>query len=141
MTDEQQRGASERPISVALVICNEVIEDKRTNNKTLVGLFNGIIVHGLPAMHPRMFIMASLTCGIGRWPLELRLVSPNNEPILKMNSVIDFTDPNAVNDMVLELRNIPLVEEGQYIVDVLAGTEPIAERRFFVKLMPAGSQS
>ena len=55
----------EKPTCIAIIICNEVIEDKRTNNKTLVSLFNGISTPSLPAAHPRLFVMASFTSGSG----------------------------------------------------------------------------
>ena len=50
---------SPRLICVSLIVCNEVIEDKRSGNKTLVGLFNGIMTPRLPASHPRCNDFAS----------------------------------------------------------------------------------
>ncbi len=58
--DSPLHQAREKPICVSLIICNEVIEDKRSGNKTLVGLFNSVMAPALPVVHPRMFVMASL---------------------------------------------------------------------------------
>src|SRR5919198_1052031 len=94
----------ESPSCVAIVICNEVIEDKWTNNKTLVGLFNSIAAPGLPAHHHRMFIMVSLTDGRGEWPVLL----------------------------AIEGRGLPLPEAGEYHVGLFCGGRPLASRRFTV---------
>lgn len=125
-------AGKEKPICVAIVICNEVIEDKATNNKTLVSLFNAITVQGLPSQHPRMFIMASFTSGIGKWPISFRITSPSGQEVLRLEGEADFSDPLAMYDFVVEVRSLVLQEEGVHMVNVLVGGEPKAERRFNV---------
>lgn len=124
----------EKPLCVALIICNEVIEDKRSGNKTLVGLFNGIMTPQLPATHPRMFLMASLTSGTGEWPFTFTITSPGGREIFRMRDVARFTDPLVGHDLVVELRNLPLEEEGVYFVDLRLDGGPIANRRFTVQV-------
>ncbi len=124
----------ERPICVALVICDVVVEDKRSGNKTLVGLFNSIIAPQMPAVHPRMFLMASLTSGRGTWPFTFRITAPSGRELLRMQEVTKFTDPLAVHDVIVELRNLPLEETGVHFVDLMLGDSPIANRRFTVQL-------
>lgn len=132
-------GGREKPLCVALIICNEVIEDKRSGNKTLVGLFNGIMTAQVPATHPRMFVMASLTSGTGEWPFSFHIQSPGGREIFRMQDTARFTDPLVSHDLVVELRNLPLEEEGVYFVDLLLGGEPIANRRFTVQVLQEGS--
>jgi hypothetical protein len=124
----------ERPICVALVICDVVIEDNRTGNKTLVGLFNNILAPQMPALHPRMFLMASLTDGRGTWPFTFRITAPSGRELLRMQEVTRFVDPLAVHDVIVELRNLPLEEMGVYFVDLLLSDSPVANRRFTVQL-------
>jgi hypothetical protein len=123
---------SECPVCVAMVICNEIIEDKWTNNKSLIGLFSSIAAPGLPAQHSRMFIMVSLTDGRGEWPTILRIESPAGDELFKAEGSIHFDDPLAVHDVVIEVRGLPLPEAGEYHVGLVCGNRPLASRRFTV---------
>ena len=122
----------ETPTCVAIIICNEVIEDKWTNNKTLVGLFNSIGAPSLPANHPRMFIMASLTDGRGEWPFALTIESPSGQPLFKAEGQIRFDNPLVVHDVVVEVRGLPIPEAGEYRVELLCGQRLLTSRRFSV---------
>src|SRR4029450_1227465 len=73
----------EKPFCIAIIICNEVIEDKATSNKTLVSIFNTIGTPGLPCQHPRMFVMASFTDGRGRWPISFRITGPSGATLMQ----------------------------------------------------------
>jgi hypothetical protein len=123
----------ERPICVALVICDVIVEDKRSGNKTLVGLFNSIVAPQFPAVHPRMFLMASLTSGRGTWPFTFRITAPSGRELLRMEEAARFVDPLAVHDVVVELRNLPLEETGVHFVDLMLMDLPVANRRFTVQ--------
>lgn len=126
--------AREKPLCIAIIICNEIIEDKRTGNKTLVSLFNGIATAQVPATHPRMFLMASLTSGLGTWSFSFRITGPSGREIMRMQDSAHFADPLGVHDLIVELRNLPLAEEGVYFVDLLIGETPMANRRFKVQV-------
>ena len=132
----EQTGGQEKPICVALIICNEVIEDKRTGNKTLVGLFNGIMAAALPATHGRFFLMASLTSGTGEWEIGFRIAAPSGKEVLRLRDRVRFPDPLLVHDIVVEVRNLPLEEAGVYFVDLLLNETPLANRRFTVQINP-----
>ena len=132
---EQGHAARETPNCIAIIICNDVIEDKRSNNKTLVGLFNGIMTQGLPCTHPRMYVMASLTGGAGRWPISFRVYGPANQEILRAEGEEVFADPLEVKDFVLELLNVPLSEEGVHFVNLFSGNTLLSERRFTVQVI------
>lgn len=122
----------ECPACIAIVVCNEIIEDRWTNNKTLVSLFSSITAVELPAQHARMFIMASLTDGRGDWPVVVRIESPGGEELFKAEGSIQFEDPLAVHDLVIEVRGLPLPETGEYHVGLLCGGRLLGSRRFSV---------
>ena len=126
---------SELPLCAALILCNEVIEDRRSGNKTLVGLFNSIGTEQLPAVHPRMFLFATLTGGIGEWPFTFRIAAPSGKELMRMQDKARFNDPFTGHDLVVELRNLPLEEEGVYFVDLLLGETPLLHRRFMVQVI------
>lgn len=56
---------------MALVTCSEVIEDRSTNNKTLVSLFSTVNAFHIPGVHARMSLFVSLMEGEGRWPMTI----------------------------------------------------------------------
>ena len=126
----------ERPMCVALVICDDVIEDRRTGNKSLIGLFNNISTAQFPALHPRMFLVASLTSGRGAWPFSFRITAPSGRELMRMQDTVEFTNPLAVHDLVVEVRSLPIEEEGVYFVDLLVGETQTANRRFTAQIAP-----
>jgi hypothetical protein len=129
-------GAREKPLCLALIICNEVIEDKRSGNKTLVSLFNSIMTAQLPASHPRMFLFASLTSGTGEWTFSFRITAPSGKEVMRMQDTARFEDPLIGHDLVVELRNLPIEEAGVYFVDLFLNEMPVANRRFTVQYTP-----
>ena len=126
----------ERPFCIAIVICNEVIEDKVTSNKTLVSIFNTIGTPGLPCHHPRMFVMASFTDGRGRWPISFRITGPSGATLMQVDGEAHFANPLDVVDLVLQVRGLQLNEEGEHRVDMIVGGEPRGSRRFSVVIQP-----
>jgi hypothetical protein len=79
-----------------------------------------------------MFIMASFTSGLGRFPVSFRITSPSGQELMRINGEAEFPDPLATYDFVVEVRNLVLHEEGVHVVDVIVGGEPLAARRFSV---------
>ena len=125
--------SSDQPVCVAIVICNEIIEDKRTSNKTLVSLFNSIGVPNLPAAHPRLFLMASLTNLREELPISFSIKSPSGREIMRVDGgASSGGDPLAVIDLVVEVLGLTIGEEGVHFVDVLTGDALLGSRRFNV---------
>ena len=125
--------SSDAPLCVAIVLCNEIIEDKRTSNKTLVGLFNSVGVSALPATHPRLFLLASLTNLREDLPVSLSVRSHTGRELLRVEGAVSSGgDPLAVVDLVLEVLGLTVQEEGVHFVDVLSGDVLLGSRRFTV---------
>ncbi len=126
--------SSDQPLCVAIVICNEIIEDKRTSNKTLVSLFNSIGVQALPATHPRLFLLASLTNIGADLPVSFSIKSHSGHEIMRVNGMASSGgDPLVVIDLVVEVLGLTLGEEGVHFVDVLSGDVLLGSRRFSVQ--------
>jgi hypothetical protein len=125
-------GASESPVCVAIVLCNECIEDKRTNNKTLINLFNAINVPSVPSIHQRMVIMASITNASTSLPLHLLIRTPSGAEVAKINVDLHASHPLSVYDLVFEINGVVLPEIGTYNIDLLHGTAYLGGRRFEV---------
>jgi hypothetical protein len=142
MSNPNEGQPSERPICVSVIVCNEIIEDKRTNNKTLVSLFNTIMLPQAPGSHPRMFVMASLTDGRGHWPISFVIRAPSGAEVMRFNAEAQFHDPLAVTDISVEIQGLVFPEAGVYFVDVMAGASLLGHRRIMVNVaQPQPSQT
>lgn len=132
----QQPKNGESPVCLAINICNEVIVDARTNNKSLISCFNGIVAQSIPAVHPRMFIMVSLTNVFANTEFTISARDPNYAEVMQFKAQIAASDPIAVHDLMIEVQNFNLPLAGTYFVDVLQGDTLLSERRFLVQLAP-----
>jgi hypothetical protein len=123
----------EKPIGVAIIICDRVIVETQTNNKTLVSIFNTISSPVFPCRHERLSIFIAFTNGQGlkKISLILRQLSSNSVN-LTLSGDIQFPDPNAVIEMIFNLRNVVFAAPGTYAFEVHADGEYIFESRFHV---------
>lgn len=125
---------SEKATCIALMLCDQVIDDKRSNNKSYIGAFNAIYAQVLPCVHPRACILASLTNLMGPHELTVSIKSPTDNKLFEAKMPIDLPDPLQVADFVFEIMGMPLSETGTYFVDVYCDNSHLASRRFQVLL-------
>jgi hypothetical protein len=123
----------EKPLGVAIVICEKVITEAQSNNKTLVSTFNHIRAKTLPCRHPRMAIYVALTNGSGEKKVEL-VFKLGNRAMMKLGGKIKFQNPNHVIELVFDLRSVVFPEPGLYAFEVFADDEYVFESRFNVTL-------
>jgi hypothetical protein len=123
---------SDAPICVAVIVCNDVIEDKRTSNKSLIGLFNAINAPQLPVTHPRMNVIASITNANGELPISLKITAPSGAEVMKAEGSVPLNDPLAVVDVVFEVNGLPIEELGTYMIDIFSNSHHMGGRRFQV---------
>jgi len=132
------------PQCLMLVVCDTVIEDTRSKNKSLINMFTGILAGKLPARHDKMCVYASFTGGRGRTPLTLRLCydAEYEKDLLRLPSRdVDFGDnPLAVVDLVFEIRGFVFPKFGQYSFEIISDGVPLTARRLQVSQPPSGEQ-
>lgn len=131
------------PTLVSLLICDQVIDDKLTNKKSAIGLFNTVLVTGFPATIPQMAVMASLTEITTRTQVELRLVRDKDNAVLfSSKGFVDAPNPLATVDLLFTMQGVRFPEPGQYAFELLAVTELLGRRRFqlFVRRRPHPGQ-
>ncbi len=122
------------PTCLAILLCDYVIEDKATNNKSLIGIFNRIHASAFPCQHARLVIFLSLTDGRGRTPVEVFIENADDRTeTFKAEGSVDFKDPRQVVDLVFDLRGVKFDKPGAYFAGVrTAKGRTLAERRFNV---------
>jgi len=125
------------PALVSLLICDQVIDDKLTNKKTAVGLFNTVLVPRLPTVIQQMTVLASLTEIETRVTLELRLVrDADNEVLFHTHGPVEAPSPLATVDLVFSLHGVRIAAAGQYAFEMLCAGEVLGRRRFQVLSRP-----
>ena len=124
------------PVCVAVILCGDVIEDKRTNNKSLINAFNTITTTQLPSIQSRLVVLISVTNAIGDRVFQATLRDPNGDTVLSLDLPLVSSDPLATHDLVLELINVPLNLPGVYSIDVASDHRHLGSRRFMLDYNP-----
>jgi len=135
---EEHRPAAV-PTLVSLLICDQVIDDKLTNKKSAIGIFNTILVQKLPTAIHQMAILASVTEIAGKVELEIRLVRDSDNAVLfSGKGAVEAPNPLGVVDLLFAMQGVKIPEAGQYAFELLSGVEILGRRRFQVRLRPPG---
>ena len=131
-------SAHEPPLGVAIIVCERVITEEGTGNKSLISIFNEIHAPTFPCQHERLCVYLALTNGTGKQHIELRLKCLSDkigeEPLMKLVGDIVFPDPNAVVELIFDLRRVVFLRAGSYAFEVHADNQFVFEGRFTVKL-------
>lgn len=121
----------EKPSGKAIIICERVITDADTQNKTLVSTFNKVTAKHFPCKHDRLAVYVALTDSSGTKHVELRFKNEAREqPLLKLSGDVLFPHPNAVVELIFEIRNILLPQPGMFTFEIFADGEYIFDVRF-----------
>lgn len=122
------------------MVCDAVIEDSRSRNKSLINMFNGILTPAVPARHDKMCAFVAFSGGRGSVPIALRLCyDPDYQhDLLRLDGNVEFPKehPHAVVDMVFEIRGFVFPQFGQYTFEVICDEVPLIARRFTVSQPP-----
>ncbi len=137
------------PSLVSLLICDQVIDDRLSNKKSAIGIFNTVLVPKVPTGIHQMAILASLTEIVGRVEMELRLVSDaDNAVLFSGKGVVEAPNPLAVVDLLFAMQGVRVPHAGQFAFELLSGGEILGRRRFQVLVhtppapgRPAGGQN
>jgi len=129
--------AKPKPKYLAMLICDYVLRDAETQNKSLIGVFNRINASAFPVRHDRMHVFVSLTNGHGTYKSRLRVRKMSGEPILSLDGTIDMKDPLAVAELNFQIRGMIVPEPGRYVVEFLCDGEVLVDRLFDAALPEA----
>ena len=125
-------------VCLSCVLCELVIQDHATRNKSLIHMFNHVVVAGFPTRMHRACVMVSITDGRGISRGRLEILDPENKVVVFGASQVDFTDPNIIIDLCYEFRDIEFHKEGRHIINFWLGGELVVMRPFTVQLHQPG---
>ena len=121
------------PVGLAIIVCDQIIEDKLTSKKSLIGIFNQITAANFPCTHPRVSVFVCLTEGRGDYTARLRIVHDETETVVTdLNGPSKFLDANAVVELNFDLIGLTFPQPGLYSIEFYCDDALVLERRFHV---------
>ena len=121
------------PVGIAIVICDQIIEDKLTGKKSLIGIFNQMATQNFPCRHPQVCVFVSLTEGRGQCAARLRIVHDESDHVVaEVNGNIQFPDVHMVVELNFNLVGLVFPNPGMYSIEFYCDDAIILERRFTV---------
>jgi hypothetical protein len=122
-----------KPSLSALLVCDQVIEDKATNKKSIIGAFTHIWAHSFPCSHQKMGIYFCVTDAEGSYDFTLRLVNADSDTILaEAGFSVQIVDRLSITDFGLNLPVVPFPTPGRYECQLYANKEFLGRREFCV---------
>ena len=77
------------PKCLAMLLCDYLILDAETHNKSLIGIFNRVQAAKFPVRHDRMHVFVALTDGHGDYNASLRIRTSGGKQILSLDGKVD----------------------------------------------------
>lgn len=139
MSEEEQMV--QVPTLVSLLICDQVIDDRLSNKKSAIGLFNAVVMSRIPATLSQLVVMASLTEIRQQALIELRIMrDSDNRVLFQAQQEIAAESPLATVDLVFALQGITIPSPDQYAAELGCQGALLGRRRFHVYDRPPGQQ-
>jgi hypothetical protein len=130
-------SAASTPVGLAIVVCDQIIDDKLTNKKSLIGIFNQIGAGSFPCRHPRLAVFVSITEGRGTSHARLRIAHDESGVVVaEVNGQIQFPDVHTVVELNFDMVGLAFPKPGLYSIEFYCDDALVLERRFHVIPMP-----
>ncbi len=85
MPSKHKHKHKPKPKYLAMLLCDYLIMDAETRNKSLIGIFNTINAAKFPVRHDRMHVFVALTDGHGVYSASLKVKNARGEEILSLD--------------------------------------------------------
>lgn len=123
----------QKPLTIGLLLCEQVIVEEHTRNVTPVNCFAQRVVLGFPSEPLAFVAFAMLTDGQGDIPLSVRIERLDTlEEVFRATAHFHFENPLQVYRCILRIRNWSAPISGHYQVTLMAEHEDLAQRTMIV---------
>lgn len=124
---------NEIPMGLALLVCDTHIQDKHTNKRTLVGLFDRLFAAKFPCVHPKLSIFVALTSAHGEYDCEVTCRHAIGQHIaFSVKGRVRFQDPLQVVEIPFDVQGVRFEQAGEYWLECKVDDIPVMMRRIFV---------
>jgi hypothetical protein len=120
----------QRPAGADLYLCDQVIIDRDSGRRTLVGLFEAADAEEFPTTLS-FDVYAELRDGLGPVTLSLVVTHLESGDLIEVQDVeVTFPDPFFLVPVLFQVTDHPFDAPGAYVFEILADGEPVCHRRF-----------
>lgn len=105
------------PSVMAMLICDQIINEQGTNKKSLMGVFQQVNAPGFPVMVPRMAVYVRLADVMENTVFKLRIVKLtgfDESLIAEAPLEIVIQDPTKPAELGFQMLNFVFPEAGKY---------------------------
>lgn len=130
------------PKLLAMVVCDEVIQDRRSNKISLIGIFDRLLTPGLPAVMRPIGVYARLVDAQGEYAFRLDLVRVRDLHAIGSGTAppIQIEDRLQTFELVFDLPPLKFEESGPYEFRLFADDLHVGSGPFQVlQIQPEGS--
>ncbi len=124
------------PLPLAFIACDHVWRGPGTAKITILGAFSAIEAADFPAEHSEIAVYLALTGAHGKLPILIQLIDSAEalpEPIATAELQLDFSDPIAIIETSVVLRDVYFPFPGEYRLQLLDRGNLVIERRITVR--------
>ena len=117
------------PIPLAMVLCDMVIIDKRTEKKSLIGIFSNVMSNTYPFRASHFAVYIALTDGHGKYDSRLVCTDSDGNQIFEARGAIEFKGgAKTVVEMVYDIGGLAFPSPGIYNFSFFCGEEVVISR-------------
>jgi len=122
VAQDSNASSSLVPVLVAVLVCDAAVTDPSSGKKSLIGIFDRIIVGKFPTQRP-MALYIKLTDAEGSYKVEARFVQVKSQKVLaKVEGKLRAIDRAASSSLCLSLPPLPIPSVGQYEFQIWANS-------------------
>ena len=128
------------PKANAMLICDQVITDKSTGKKSLIGVFENISAAVFPCIHHLLSVYVKLTEAHGTYRFALELIDLKRNVAIARGEIphdIVTDNPRSVHELVFNLRNLKFLDPGDYEFRIFANGKIFGQKTFLVQQLSA----
>jgi hypothetical protein len=122
------------PLVLAMILADTVLLDVATGKNVIYGTYQALEAAAFPFTHPSIVVYVALTEGYGETIVRLRLtdVDELRPPIFQLETMVNFSDPFLVLEIVFRESKVVFPTPGEYRLQLFGADEPLLERRLQV---------
>lgn len=125
------------PIPLSMILCDTIIEDKKTNKKSLIGMFSTVTTLKVPCVLGRFSVFISLTEGIGEYQCALRCLYANDHSLIgETKGKVSFKDRREVVEVTLDVNGVSFPQYGDYRFDLYCEDVLLISRKITIVQPP-----
>jgi len=112
------------PTVVAMLVCDQIINEEGTNKKSLIGVFDNFFSLTFPGVLPRLAVYVKMADAGGDYFFKLRIVKLKDEALIaEVGIQARFHDITQYGELALNLPPMPIPEPGKYEIQLYSGDE------------------